>query len=490
MESAFLKSGTLLGSYRLDQKIALGGMAEIWSAWEEAGGRPGRRVAVKVLQPFFAQDPALAAMFIDELRIAERLNHPGVVRTYGGAVQGDWTYQVMEFLDGVDLRRIQGDLAKAGAWMRIPLVLRIGRDVALALEHAHQLTNDAGLPLEIVHRDVSPHNIMLTRTGQVKIIDFGIARAQERMTQTRTGVIKGKLAYMAPEQASAQPVTPRTDIFALGVVLFELLTMRKLFNGRSDVESLSLLATCSIPKVSEYCQILPETAAILVEEMLAKDPDDRPSSMASVARRLDVVLERVYGDYDYSEAALAEFLGALIDPKPPVRRMTKQVALADPEGAAPRGSGRPPEAPAAPTPKRRGPTPIDVLREPSLPGGRGDQGPLDLGLTFPGSLGDPEFEGVMAKVHLREDSGDVSTPLAHPAVVEATEAGGRSNPFDEPTEALASSQPELQQLLVLVDDTVLSNPNPTPPVPRSRVTSQEAPTKPAPAPTPRKPRPR
>lgn len=491
METAFLKPGGQLGNYRLDQKLALGGMAEIWSAWEEVGGRPGRRVALKVLQPFFTQDPALVAMFQDELRIAERLNHPGIVKTYGGQVLGDWTFQVMELLDGIDVRRILADLAKSGAWMKVPLVLRLGRDAALALEHAHRLTNEAGAPLDLVHRDVSPHNLMLTRDGQVKLIDFGIARASERMTQTRTGIIKGKLAYMAPEQATSQPVTPRTDIFALGVVLWELLTMRRLFRGKSDLESLSLVAECNIPKVGEYSPMLPDSAAILIEAMLAKDPEDRPSSMAMVAARLDSVLDRAFAEHDHSDLAMAQFVAEIMEPRAAARRVTRQFVAQNPE-AAPGAKVADPAA--TPVPRPRPPTPkmsepIDMLKEPSLPGGVAINDPA-LGLTFPGSLEGPELQGLLGKVQLREDSIAPKTVPSQVPPVEVTEAGGRNNAFDEPTEAVSASQPDLRQLLVLVDDTVLSNPTPTPPAVRPKASMAEAETRPAGSPPPKKPRPR
>src|SRR5262245_27178012 len=197
-----LASGKQLGPFTLDRRLALGGMAEIWLAVQntERGARP---TALKILLTPYARDPTFRGMFADEVRIASRLTHENIVEVYGSFEVEGHLFQAMEIVDGKDLRRVLSTLARAGESFPVALALLVGREVARALAYAHSKRGEDGKPLEIVHRDVSPHNVMLTRNGMVKVLDFGIASAAERLTRTRTGVIKGKISYMAPEQAMA-----------------------------------------------------------------------------------------------------------------------------------------------------------------------------------------------------------------------------------------------------------------------------------------------
>lgn len=288
-----LAAGTRLGDYRLEEKLARGGMAEIWSARLEGGGPP---LAVKVLLPQFSQDPTFRAMFRDEVAIATRLDHDNVIRVFGAHETAGHLFLAMELLDGKDLRRLLSLVAQHSERVPVPVALEIARQMALGLAHAHALTNDDGKCLDVVHRDVSPHNVMITRAGHVKMLDFGIARAAERLTRTRTGVIKGKVAYMAPEQALAVGVTPQTDIFAVGVVLWEMLAMKRLFRAESDAASIELVVRAEVPPIRSINGEVPPMAAELLQRMLALRAPDRPSSMADVADRLDRILNAAFGD--------------------------------------------------------------------------------------------------------------------------------------------------------------------------------------------------
>src|SRR5688572_11333405 len=217
-------------------------MAEIWSA-----RRDGQAVALKILQPMFSKDQSFRAMFQDEVDIATKLTHANIVEVYGAHEIDGFVFQSMELIEGRDLRRVLSALARASRWFPVRFALYVGQHVARALAYAHARRGEDGRSLEIVHRDVSPHNVMIAMDGRVKVLDFGIARAAERLARTRPGVVKGKIPYMAPEQALAVGVTPQTDIFALGVVLWETLAMRRLFRAESDPELLQLVVRAEVP---------------------------------------------------------------------------------------------------------------------------------------------------------------------------------------------------------------------------------------------------
>jgi eukaryotic-like serine/threonine-protein kinase len=293
---------SVLGPFVLEEKLALGGMAEIWSAKRE-----GELVALKILQPMFSKDQSFRAMFQDEVDIATRLTHANIVQVYGAHEYDGWVMQSMELIEGRDLRRLLSSLARAGRWFPVRFAMYLGQQVARALAYAHARRGDDGRPLEIVHRDVSPHNVMVARDGRVKVLDFGIARATERLARTRPGVVKGKIPYMAPEQALAVGVSPQTDIFALGVVLWETLAMRRLFRGESDPEVLQQVVRAEIPPLTESNEKVPDDVAALIHRMLAQRAADRPASMQEVENELGRMLARHFGEVAQADfAAWAE----------------------------------------------------------------------------------------------------------------------------------------------------------------------------------------
>ncbi len=221
--------------------------------------------------------------------------------------------QSMQLLEGLDVRRLLQRLAKAEQWFPVPLVLSVGRCVARGLAYAHMRRNEQGKPLEIVHRDVSPHNVMITNEGAVKVLDFGIARAAERLTRTKTGVVKGKISYMAPEQAMAARVTPQTDIFALGIVLWEMLAMRRLFQGASETETLRKIVRAEVPPLIRMNPSVPRDAAKLIHQMLSAPPDQRPESMEHVENALTRVLAVQYEAEDCDQASLARWFSRFVE---------------------------------------------------------------------------------------------------------------------------------------------------------------------------------
>jgi serine/threonine protein kinase len=353
MSPRALHPGITLGAYRLEQRLALGGTAELWRA-EPVDTAPASSphpvpssVALKVLHPHFAADEEAHAMFWDEVNLALRLRHENIVTVFAAHTADGHLFQVLELLDGVDLRKVLSVLAREGRRFPVPLALRIGRDVARALGYAHLRRDEAGQPLAIVHRDVSPHNVMVTRDGVVKLLDFGIARARERLTRTRTGVIKGKVAYMAPEQALALPVTAATDIFAAGIVLWEMLAMERLFRAASDAETLERVTRAEVPDILARCPELPADAARLLAQMLAARPAERPASMRAVEQGLDRILARAFSPEASSSAAMMAWLAPMLEERsaratranPPLtdQGTTQELTVTSADPSAPRG---------------------------------------------------------------------------------------------------------------------------------------------------------
>lgn len=294
------------GPYRLLRRLAYGGMAEIFLATMTRDAGFEKRLVVKRILPQFSADPGFVQMFIDEAVVAGRLSHPNIVQVYDfGNVDGVY-YMTMEYIDGADLRQVLRASEERGRPLTFAEIAAIGEGVARGLAYAHSATDERLGPLHIVHRDVSPHNIMVSRAGDVKVMDFGIAKAAARATRTTTGTLKGKIAYMAPEQAAGRPLDGRCDQFALGVVLWECLSRRRLFAGDSDLELLNRVLACEVPPLEETRPEVPPALAAAVMRSLQPDP---PARFADVRE-----LERALATYRFSLGqAGAVQLGALVD---------------------------------------------------------------------------------------------------------------------------------------------------------------------------------
>ncbi|HUB06251.1 MAG TPA: serine/threonine-protein kinase [Myxococcales bacterium] len=299
----------IVGRYRLTRKIATGGMAEIWLA--SADGPEGfrKRLVVKKILPHLADDEEFVRMFLDEARIAARLNHPNIVQIFDlGEADGSY-FIAMEYVPGKDLRRTYQDSAKAKKTLPPELIVRVLIESAKALDYAHRATDDLGEPLHIVHRDVSPQNILVTFQGGVKLVDFGIAKAADQATQTRAGVLKGKYSYMSPEQAAGDAIDSRTDIFALGIVGYELITGFRLFKRENEVATLQAVRECKVPPPSTIARDVPKALDRIFSKALAKKPDERLATAGELALALEEFL--LAGHYAASSTHLAEFMQAL-----------------------------------------------------------------------------------------------------------------------------------------------------------------------------------
>jgi hypothetical protein len=276
-----------LGRYQIVDRIATGGMAEVYLAvhGELAGFRTP--VVLKKVLPHLANNPQFIDMFLDEARIASMLDHPNVVRIYEVGRSGSEYFLAMELVQGKSLsavlRRAQEE---EGGRVDPKLAAFVVAQAAAGLNHAHNLTDPLGNPLGLVHRDVSPQNILISFEGSVKVIDFGIARALGRITETQTGGMKGKFGYMSPEQARGEEVDQRTDIFALGVVLWEALTGRRLFQRENDLATMRALTYEPIPRPSTIKDV-PLELESLVMRALARNPKLRFSTARDFGSALE-----------------------------------------------------------------------------------------------------------------------------------------------------------------------------------------------------------
>ncbi len=281
-----VRVGLQLGRYELLHEIATGGMATVYLARARSVAGFERVVAIKVCHPHLRHEEEFSSMFLDEARLAARIHHPNVVSTLDVG-EAEQLYLVMEYIEGDRISGLIKAAARRGERVPVPITLRVMIDVLSGLHAAHELKDHQGHPLNIVHRDVSPQNILVGVDGVTRITDFGIAKAEARLTVTREGQVKGKMSYMAPEQLSSTNVNRRADVYAAGVVLWEALTGRRLFRADTEAETLNLVLHGVVPAPSTVApEIVPEVDAVL-RKALERDPDKRFQSAAEFADALE-----------------------------------------------------------------------------------------------------------------------------------------------------------------------------------------------------------
>jgi eukaryotic-like serine/threonine-protein kinase len=238
-----------VGRYRLIAELARGGMGIVYLALVRGPGGFNKLFCVKVLKDHMAEDPKLVAMFLDEARLAAKLNHPNVVQTIEVGSDAGQHFIAMEYLEGQSVHALEARGRRKGSTFPLAYHLHVLVQLLEGLQYAHSVADFDGTPLRLVHRDVSPHNVMVTYDGQVKILDFGIAKALGSTSDTRTGALKGKVAYMAPEQAAGEPLDRRADVFAVGVMLWEAATGQRMWNrSLNDLQILHALMKGAIPR--------------------------------------------------------------------------------------------------------------------------------------------------------------------------------------------------------------------------------------------------
>jgi serine/threonine-protein kinase len=262
------------GSYELIAKLATGGMAEIFLARAQSVGPKGKVVLKRIL-PHLAEDEHFVTMFRDEANLASRLIHANVCRVHGLGHHGGTWFIVMEYLHGVALSRMLSRLAKKHQFIDFRIIGGLVVQACEGLHHAHELRDADGHLLNVVHRDVSPPNIMLCSDGLVKLLDFGIAKARGANSKTRTGTVKGKNAYMSPEQILGKPLDRRSDVFALGCVMYELLAVKRLFHRESDFLTFKAITEEVIPDIRDRRRDIPLQLRAALTQALARDPAGR-----------------------------------------------------------------------------------------------------------------------------------------------------------------------------------------------------------------------
>jgi serine/threonine protein kinase len=305
-----LQLNSYFGSYFLVKLIAVGGMAEIYLARTKGLAGFEKQLALKVIHPDYADDRDFVQMLVNEAKIAVGLNHPNIAQTFDLGKINNRYFISMEYVDGADFFQILKRLGDAGATLPIEAALKVAHDTLCGLEYAHTKVDDQGNPLKIIHRDISPQNILVSRHGEVKIVDFGIAKAANLTNKTRAGVIKGKLIYMSPEQAWGDPVDGRTDIFSTGIVLYEALTAGSLYLEKNPVRLLEMVRKAEIkPPSSRRTEISAELDT-LVMKALAPRPADRYPSAREFAEIIAEYLRRT--NPSYGEQELGELIEAVL----------------------------------------------------------------------------------------------------------------------------------------------------------------------------------
>ncbi|MEO8430481.1 MAG: TonB family protein [Acidobacteriota bacterium] len=285
------------GQYEILERIAAGGMAELSKA--RLSGVEGfqKIVAIKKILPHLADNDEFITMFADEAKLAAQLNHPNIVHIFDlGKIEAGGYFIAMEYVDGRDLRSLLQSARDHGTPLPAPLAVYVASKVAAALDYAHRRRDSEARELNIVHRDVSPPNILISYEGDIKLCDFGIAKAASKASQTQSGALKGKVQYMSPEQAWGRPLDRRSDLFSLGSVLFEMLTEQKLFRGDTDLSVLEKVRAAEVVPPSSINPEVTKALDVVVLKALAREPEDRYANASDMLRDLEAVL------YSYSPA--------------------------------------------------------------------------------------------------------------------------------------------------------------------------------------------
>ncbi len=293
------------GKYALRRRLAVGGMAEIFLAQVQGIEGFTKPIVLKRILPHLIAEPDFLSMFVDEAKLAASLTHPNIVQVYElGSVEGRY-FIAMEFVDGVDLSTLCRTLWERGEHLPFSIAVYIASETARGLHYAHE-KRDGTRPLGIVHRDVSPHNVLLSHEGVVKVTDFGIAKAEGRSTKTKSGVLKGKFSYMAPEQAFGRPTDRRADLFALGLVVYELFAGRRAYVAENELVMLELARSAQVDRLETVRPQIPRPVARVIHKALAENPDDRYATCHEFAQAL------VRAAIGWVEPASSDELAALV----------------------------------------------------------------------------------------------------------------------------------------------------------------------------------
>ncbi len=421
------KRGSLasnFGRFELLDRIGVGGMAEVWRARVGGVGGFEKILVVKKILPAFAQNKTFIDMLLAEARLCAVLQHANVVQTYeNGEIDGQY-YIAMEYVSGPDLFKILSRATQGSVRIPSELCLFIAAEVAKGLHYAHNARDHYGRPLHIIHRDVSPSNIIVSEAGEVKVMDFGVARAtpsgQAPEQATRSGVLKGKLGYMSPEQVTGQPFDHRSDIFSLGIILYEALTLKRLFLAKTDLETLVNIRDARIEHKFKKHTYIDEGVRNILRKALARDVAERyPTAMAMH----DDIMNYLYENRIHSSnQKLADFLGTLfeggalnLNPPPllaPNPTKPQRILSVTPDHGLP---PVPPSALGVPA------VPAPVQKAPPLPGPASDAVSSNSLSFSPGDM-----KKIRDKISERRAEQAAAMDTARPSAIGSSADGGPS----------------------------------------------------------------
>jgi serine/threonine-protein kinase len=324
-ESSHLVPGYRLDRYELLCPLAEGGMASVWAARQRGKHGFEKLVAVKTILEKFASDPRFQEMFLDEARLAARIEHVNVAQIFDLGEEHDILYLVMEYVDGDALSKLNRACRKKGVPIPTGIVLRLLADACAGLHEAHELKGPDGRLLDVVHRDISPHNILVGSKGMAKVIDFGIAKARDRVGQdTSAGVLKGKIQYMAPEQALGRPVDRRADVWAIGASLYHLLSGKPPYEADNQLATLQLLASGKPP--APLSPSIHAAIAAIVKKALSHDPAGRYATAAEMRVAMEAAM--INASVRATVADVAAFANEHLAERNAQRRSAIDIALA------------------------------------------------------------------------------------------------------------------------------------------------------------------
>ncbi len=280
--------------YRVVEKLESGGMAEVFLAESEGLQGFRKQVAIKRVLPHLSEKKKFISMFLDEARLSAQLSHSNCVQVFDIGVGDNAYFIVMEYVDGANLKAVAETMKKTNTQFPLPAAVYLAIEICKGLAYAHEMKDpNTGEAMHIVHRDMSPPNVLLTKYGEVKIVDFGLAKANSQLEKSEPGIIKGKFSYLSPEAAMGQDVDARTDIFAVGIILWELLAGQRLFLGETDFQTVKKVQQAQIPSISSLNPKVTPDLEKIINKALARDPAQRYTSARDFARDLTLHLFKV-----------------------------------------------------------------------------------------------------------------------------------------------------------------------------------------------------
>ncbi|WP_239576267.1 serine/threonine-protein kinase [Archangium primigenium] len=373
-ESADPHRGARIGRYQVISQLSVGGMAELFLGFTSGPGGFRKYAAIKRVLPDARSDSQFEQMFLDEARITAALNHPNIGQVFELGRDDEGLFLAMEFIAGQNLEQVQSVCARREVPLPLGFGLSVVRDICLALHSAHGFTTPAGKPFPIIHRDVAHKNVMVTYEGEVKLLDFGIAKARGGRSHTMAGMVKGTTGYMSPEQVRGEPLDGRSDLFAVGVMLHELITGGRLFAGHSEVQEMKLILDAEIPEPVCRTEAMPPGLVAVVYRALERKRDERYANGREMARALEAAAGGRLFDAEQRAAFMAEHFHKQ---KENTRRLLES-ADGIPDTA---GSEDEPFAPTALRPAA--PAPAPAPRRKPAPSAESSQGVLTPGRRVP-----------------------------------------------------------------------------------------------------------